>query len=103
MPKGFPEITCKSNIPIRDYGLGKTIQLDNLIKIELPTLEAFVVLVQGIKWANLEKRSITTKIELCFFYSLWKPKHKIHTYILPRASGNEQWGVKTSILFSMLS
>jgi hypothetical protein len=34
MPKDFPKVTHKSNTPVKDYGLGNTIQLDNLVKIE---------------------------------------------------------------------
>jgi len=43
------------------------------------------------------------KNRIMFLCSTWKPKHKMHAYILPRANGNEQRGVKISILFSMLS
>jgi hypothetical protein len=43
------------------------------------------------------------KNRIMFLCSMWKPKHKIHTYILPKASRNRQRGVKTSILFSMLN
>jgi hypothetical protein len=43
------------------------------------------------------------KNRIMFLCSTWKPKHKMHAYILPRANGNGQRGVKISILFSMLS
>jgi hypothetical protein len=35
--------------------------------------------------------------------NMWKPKHKILTYILPMANGNRQQGVKTNVLFLCLA
>ena len=103
MPKGFLEITCKSNIPIRNYGLGKTIQLDNLVKIEFCNSESICGLGTRNKMTYLREAVDNNKNRIMFFCNTWKSKHKIYAYILPKASGNRQWGVKTSILFSMLS
>jgi hypothetical protein len=102
MPKGFPEITCKSNIPIRNYALGETIQLDNLIKIEFCNSGNICGLSTRNKMGHLREAVDYHKNRIMFLCSTWKPKQKIHAYILPRASGNGQQGVKTSILFSML-
>jgi len=46
--------------------LGKPYNLTTPSKNILATLEAFAVREQGRKWAILEKRSTTTKIESCF-------------------------------------
>jgi hypothetical protein len=43
------------------------------------------------------------KNRIMLLCSTWKPKHKIHTYILLRASENRQQGVKINILFFILS
>jgi hypothetical protein len=67
MPKGFPEITCKSNIPIRDYGLGKTIQLDNLIKIELRNSGRICGLSTRNKMGQLRKAIDNHKNRIMFF------------------------------------
>jgi len=103
MLKGFPEITYKSNIPIRNYGLGKTIKLDNLVKIEFRNFENIYGLSIRNKMGHLRETIDNHKNRIMFLCSMWKPKHKIHTYILPKASRNRQRGVKTSILFSMLN
>jgi hypothetical protein len=43
------------------------------------------------------------KNRIMLLCSTWKPKYKIHTYILSGANRNKQWVVKTSILFFMHS
>jgi hypothetical protein len=63
MPKGFPKRTHKSNISIQDYGLGKTIQLDHLIKIEFHNSRSICGLSARDKMGHLRETIDTIKIE----------------------------------------
>ena len=74
MPKGFPEITCKSNIPIRNYALGETIQLDNLIKIEFCNSGNICGLSTRNKMGHLREAVDYHKNRIMFLCSTWKPK-----------------------------
>jgi hypothetical protein len=38
MPQGLPKVAHKTNIPIRHNGFGKTLELDNFIKVKLGNL-----------------------------------------------------------------
>jgi hypothetical protein len=99
MPKGFSKITYKSNISIWDYGFGKIIQLDNLVKIEFRNFESICGFSTKDKIGHLKEVVDNHKNRIMLLCSMWKPKNKIHTYILPMANGNRQRGAKTSILF----
>lgn len=76
---------------------------DNLIRIEFCNFESIYGLSTRDKMGHLKEGVDNYKNIIMLLCSMWKPKHKIHTYIFLKANGNNQRGVKPGVMFSIIS
>lgn len=61
--KCLPKITNQPNIPIKHSRIRQTMKFANFPKEQYNCIEAYVALIQGIKYVILENLSSTAKIE----------------------------------------